>query len=176
MVQKKYSKGFSLIELMVSITIFVILLSIAAPTMSNWMAALRVKDSAESINMALNQARSEALRRNTSVQFSVNSDTSWLIFVPTTGEQVNKKIAQESGATTKVTTIPSNTSMVTLNGLGLVESNSDGSATITHIDVSSTTGQTFIKTSRIVIQGGGNFICDPSVIDTQSYLYCQGEN
>ena len=61
---RKHSNGFTLIELLVTISITTILMCAAAPTMSQ--IAVRSKRDAESaqLAMAIQRARSEAIRRN----------------------------------------------------------------------------------------------------------------
>ena len=67
----KKSDGFTLIEIVVAMTIFVVLTSLAVPNFTNWMRNIRVRAAAESIQSGLNLARMEALRRNTTVRFQL---------------------------------------------------------------------------------------------------------
>ncbi len=59
----KPADGFSLIELMVVVAILGILMSMAAPNFSEWIASQRVRDTAADIHTSLMRARSEAISR-----------------------------------------------------------------------------------------------------------------
>jgi type IV fimbrial biogenesis protein FimT len=60
-------RGFTLIELLVVVTIAAILLGIGVPSMREFMASQRVKNTAFDFAAALLLARSEAVKRNASV-------------------------------------------------------------------------------------------------------------
>ncbi len=61
--------GFTLIELMIGISILAILLAIGTPSLSLWIQNSRIRGAAESIQNGLLDARIEAVRRNTSIKF-----------------------------------------------------------------------------------------------------------
>ena len=65
--QKAPSFGFSLIELLVSITIAAIFSALAAPSFREFVAGQRVKTASYDISYTLTGARSEALKRNLNV-------------------------------------------------------------------------------------------------------------
>ncbi len=58
------SRGFTLIELMVVVTLAAILLGIGLPSFKSFVAGQRVKAAAGEYSMALVFARSEAIKRN----------------------------------------------------------------------------------------------------------------
>lgn len=62
--------GFTLIELMISIAILSILLTLAAPSFTETIANHRVKAAASDLHMSMLKARSEAISRNTDVAIS----------------------------------------------------------------------------------------------------------
>jgi len=64
------NRGFSLIELMVTITIVVLLILMALPSYSQWLTNTRIRNAAESIHNGLQFARNEAVQRNTNVASS----------------------------------------------------------------------------------------------------------
>jgi type IV fimbrial biogenesis protein FimT len=66
-------RGITLIELMVTLGIFAMLAMAAAPSIGTWMQNSKVRASAESIMDGLQQARGEAVSRNTWVRFNLTS-------------------------------------------------------------------------------------------------------
>jgi len=73
MSSRRQAVGLTLIELMVAITIFGLLLVMAAPGLSDWLANLRLRNTAEALGAALQGARSEAVARNSRVRFQLTS-------------------------------------------------------------------------------------------------------
>jgi type IV fimbrial biogenesis protein FimT len=65
------SVGFGLIELLIGIAIFAILFAIALPTFSRLIADVRVRNQSEHILAGLQQAKGEALKRNSTVRFQL---------------------------------------------------------------------------------------------------------
>ena len=62
--------GFTLPELLVAVSIVSILAALAAPSFSSLIASQRARASAADLYLALAKARSEAIKRNTSVTLS----------------------------------------------------------------------------------------------------------
>lgn len=68
--------GFTLIELMVTLAVAGVLLVGAIPLVREWLMNLEIRNAAESIASGLSKARSEAVKRNQPVMFSLVSSTS----------------------------------------------------------------------------------------------------
>lgn len=68
-------RGFSLIELMVTLTLLGIILAAAVPAFGAWTANARVRSVAESIQNGLRLAQSEAMQRNRQVVFALTNAT-----------------------------------------------------------------------------------------------------
>ncbi|MDR2614572.1 MAG: GspH/FimT family pseudopilin [Candidatus Accumulibacter sp.] len=66
-------RGFTLIELVIGISILSILIAMAAPSFSRWIMNMGIRGTAGSLLDGLQLARSEALRRNTTVRFQLTS-------------------------------------------------------------------------------------------------------
>ena len=86
---RPHQRGFTLIELMVTLTLLGVLLGIAIPSFRDFVATQRVKSAAFDLAAALLLARSEAVKRNSDVTVAPVSGTDW-----TTGWTV------KAGATT----------------------------------------------------------------------------
>lgn len=63
--------GFSLVELMVGVSILAVLLALALPSFSEWIRNNQVRMMAESLREGLQLARSEAIKRNTRIRLQL---------------------------------------------------------------------------------------------------------
>lgn len=72
-------RGFTLIEMIVAVTVAVVLLSVAVPSFSSMIARGQLKSAAERLRADLVLARAEASRRNApiSLTFRLADDGSW---------------------------------------------------------------------------------------------------
>jgi type IV fimbrial biogenesis protein FimT len=92
-----FDQGFTLIELMVTIALAAILLSVAVPSFSQLVAKMRVEGLANNLATDLQLARSEALQRRANVSLSTLGDgTGYTI---TTGTTTIKSVSFISGLT-----------------------------------------------------------------------------
>jgi len=146
--------GMTLIELAVTMTILALLLVGAGPSIGAWMRNTQVRNTASSILAGLNQARGEAMRRNTPIRFSLVSladtaamssscalsDTgvSWVVSVrnPTSNCQVPPVTVADSVDYDAAVADPNNPMIVQANAGGVGGKNvvvaaktADGSAT-----------------------------------------------
>ncbi len=78
----KRNLGFTLVELMVTLAVLVILISIAIPSFMNMIQNSRSAALANSIVIALNVARSEAVKRNALVNLCPSSDGATCMAAP----------------------------------------------------------------------------------------------
>lgn len=62
-------RGFTLIELMIAVVLLALLLGLGLPSFSQWLQNSQIRTAADSTLSGLQQARAEAVRRNTLVEF-----------------------------------------------------------------------------------------------------------
>ena len=70
------SSGFTLVEMMIVIGVLGILMAIALPNFSQWIASERVRGAANDLYSGLMMARSEAMKRNVQVDVTRTSGSS----------------------------------------------------------------------------------------------------
>lgn len=73
----KSVKGFTLVELMVTIAVLAIGLSLAVPSFSNLVRSNQAESQNAALVTALNTARSEAVKRGTNVMVAPKDNSDW---------------------------------------------------------------------------------------------------
>jgi len=164
--KSRNESGFTLIELMITITVLAVLLLLGLPSFSEWTTNLRIRTASESVMTGLKTARTEAVRQNTNVTFVIGAaDPNWQVRRADTLELLAQS---DFGTTPVITTLsPADTFGVTFNTLGIAVNNPDGSPPLMQIDL--TVPETLLATAnarnlRINISGGLMKMCDPNVI------------
>lgn len=71
---KQTSSGFTLIELMITIAIMAIIVSIAAPSISTQLANQRVKSTIATLSNALKEAKAESVIRRKSIKMTYHNN------------------------------------------------------------------------------------------------------
>lgn len=182
------NRGFSLIELMITIAVLGIVLMIALPNMGTWLQNTQIRTSAEAMQAGLQLARAEALKRNTTVRFQlVDTLTSactlsaqgpnWVVSIAgtaglceqdasdTAAPQLIQKRAAAEGSPNAV--VLGNATEVQFNGLGRAAVGS-----LTQIDISNPgggacktpAGNEPMRCLRIQVSAGGQVrMCDPGI-------------
>lgn len=64
-------RGFTLVEIIITIAVLGILLMVGVPSMSEWLQNSQIRTAAEIMAQGMQATRAEAVRRNTSVRFSL---------------------------------------------------------------------------------------------------------
>lgn len=78
-------RGFTLIELMVTISIIAMMLGLGFPSFRVWITNAQVRSTADVLQTGLRTAKAEAERRNRNVQFSFTNATPALSATPVAG-------------------------------------------------------------------------------------------
>jgi type IV fimbrial biogenesis protein FimT len=153
-------QGFTLVELMITIAVFVVLIVLAIPSFNQWIANTKIRSTTESILAGFQLARAEAVRMNRGVRITLNADTSWSVTEILSGNVVQTRPAAEGSGNTTMAVTPVAASTVDFNGLGRVTNLTP----ITQVDVDSTViPAASTKELRITINTGGSArACDPS--------------
>ncbi|ABE50787.1 GspH/FimT family pseudopilin [Methylobacillus flagellatus] len=165
--------GFTLVELVVTLTILTILLAMAAPSFREMLLNFQIRSAAEGLNTGLQIARAEAIRRNVNVVFTLSSNATWTVGcqvvvadadndgVEDCPEVIQGKQSAEGAVSINVEVVPAGAHSVTFNGLGRVTFNNDGSNVMRQLDIAANEGNG--RNLRILIRGGSVHFCDPSI-------------
>lgn len=169
------ARGFSLIELMIAISIFVLLVVLAGPMYGEFIANTNIRNAGESMLNGVRLAQAQALRSNLDTVFTLNG-TGWSV---TTDDPDNPgtPLFQEDYALTEganqatITPTPAGIKTVTFGGLGrVVYPNDDPALSLQALDITNTIVSTS-RPLRIVVAnrtgGIGTKLCDPAVPATE---------
>jgi len=128
-------KGFTLVELIITLAIASILLSMAVPSFTTTIKNNRLTTQANELISSINYARSEAIRRGTSVSLtsaSVNWHTGWVI-ADNNDTTIRNHEAFDSGSS-----LVGSAATVTYRGTGFI----NAAAAITYTLCDDRTGET----------------------------------
>jgi type IV fimbrial biogenesis protein FimT len=168
--------GLTLIELMIAIAILGLVVTFALPSYSTWIQNTQVRNAAEAIQNGMRLARTEAVRRNTMVQFVMGAGAAWTVnaidAAGVVAEQIQSHNASDGTSTATLTLFSgsppvadSTATRLTFNGLGRVIANPGGAATLTQVAVdSSVLAEGDSRELQINVGVGGDVrMCDPHV-------------
>jgi type IV fimbrial biogenesis protein FimT len=194
------TRGFTIIEVLVVITVIGILLAVGLPSYAIWAQNLRIRSAAESVQNGLQIARATAIARNTQAILVFRNDgngnccsLSYFVYTvpnpgappadwqdpdagppPPDGADIIRRhnAADDAGGT--ATTFKNGNYMVTFSPLGATAPNPDGSNRLEVIGITSATSTDGgIRPLRIVINPGGSTrMCDPKVTDPADARVC----
>lgn len=169
-------RGFTLIEVGITLAILAMLIALGLPSFSTWIGNTQIRSGAEAVQNGIQLARAEAVRRNLSTQFLLTDTadmppgTGWNVTVVSSGEVVQTRSKKEGSPNATVVLTPLGSTTLTFNGMGRVIANADGSASITQIDVANPGGGLCeadggtMRCLQIRVGLGGNVrMCDPKV-------------
>lgn len=128
-------KGFSMMELMIVITLIGILIAIAAPSIIAYRQTLDYRTTARSIASILRQAKSQAIKNNLEQRVVISSAGYGI----QAGDRAYNSTSGGWGSTTNFTTIPSSVITTPLTTLQFTPNGTASFAGTVHIQ--DTTGQ-----------------------------------
>jgi type IV fimbrial biogenesis protein FimT len=148
-------RGFTLVEMMTVLAVVAILLTVAAPSFSDFIVTQRIRNASYELFADLSYARSEALKRNGTVDVASASGTSawaggWTISVTASGTTTTLR-SHAAFPDSMVITGPSNALSFARDGrttLGL------GAAEATFV-IDDTAGKTTIPSRTIQVNASG---------------------
>lgn len=163
--------GFSLIELMITLTLLGILLMLGMPVFSAWITNTQIRTAAESIANGLQVARNEAVRRNAPVRLvkGAGTDSSWTVGCvaaapgcPDTNAIQFRSAGEGSSGAITVTASDGNT--VVFDNFGMRTAPVPGAGTIISFAVDTTSlPSADSRDLRVTVDAGGNVrMCDPN--------------
>jgi type IV fimbrial biogenesis protein FimT len=187
------ARGFTMIELLITVTVLGIVLMLGLPNISAWLQNTQIRNSADAMVAGLQFARAEALRRNRPVRFNLvdTLDAScslaaggphWVVSMADPSSKCNvdasdavdpfilqKRSSQEGSQNAA---IGASGSSVTFNGLG----SAGGSL---QIGVSNPSGGSCqsaagpMRCLQVVVSASGSVrMCDPAVSDAADPRKC----
>lgn len=146
-------RGFSLIEIAVTLVIFAFLMASAMPNLSSWLRNAKLRSQAEAMQSGLQRARDEAVRRNRQITF-------WL--VTPSGLTFNSSCRVASSGNSWVVSATSPDSAC--DSITLIPSGSDaaphhlGGESGNSISVSGTTSDGTTAASSVTFDGFGRVV------------------
>jgi type IV fimbrial biogenesis protein FimT len=172
-------RGFTIIEIGISLMILGILLALGLPSFSTWIGNTQIRSGGEAVLNGIQLARSEAVRRNLATQFVLTEaaatppTTGWTVQVMNSAgavtETVQTRSYNEGSPNAQVIMTPGAATTLTFNGMGRVVANADASPPITQIDlVNPGSGACEVdggtmRCLQIRVGTGSVRMCDPKV-------------
>lgn len=162
-------RGLSLIELMITIAIFVILALMAFPQYSTWLASQQVRAATESVVAGIQVAQGEAVKRNAPVRYVLDPAVGWEVQLVSDDSVIRSATFHEGSPKVSLTATPVGTTTVVFDGLGRVlDKDQAPLASRITFDVDTTTGFSGVRKLRVVIDtaaatGVGIRTCDPKL-------------
>lgn len=156
-------RGFSLLELVVAMTIMGVLLARGIPTATGWVQNSQIRTAAEAVQNGLQVARQQAIQLNTKVKFALTG-SDWAITVVNSATAIQSRVnivdtpnASVSGSQTEIV----------FNGLGRVSPAPTGPI---FFNVTNPKGGdcaasgSGMRCMNVTVQSGGQIrMCDPKL-------------
>ena len=177
-------RGFTLIELMIAVVIAAFLILLAGPMYADFIANSRIRNAGEALLNGVRQTQAEAVRRNTPAWFVLDPLVGYKIYATNPDDgladdgsdsshpwPVTPFVFADHGAANVAVTGFGNLTTVTFDGLGRIIPNADATASLTRMDITSTSSSiSGLRNLRVAVtalgSGGGTKLCDPAMAST----------
>lgn len=168
--RKSVSRGFTLLEVLIVVTIAAIVLALGIPSFQNTIVSNRLTTTANAFVSTYNEARIRAIRRNSAVQFcgSTTTTNGTAVMGTACGSVAGATFMLDAGGTTatKVAESPAVPSGVTLtsavavrfNGQGFARAAAGGTAPYTGLLLDLSTNRLSVNNRRCVYLTTGSII------------------
>lgn len=167
-------KGFTLIELVVTIVVLMAVSTIAIPAFQSSIGNAQIRTVAESIRNGLQQARAEAIKRNTRIKFTLQSNSAWQFGCMTEASGCPALIVQKSakeGSSDNIT-LSADSYTAVFSSFGTRDPATAAGLTVVNISNSQVSSNE-LRALRVVLNAGGNSrMCDPAVTETGDPRAC----
>ncbi|MEP7328375.1 MAG: GspH/FimT family pseudopilin [Betaproteobacteria bacterium] len=171
------NRGFTLIEMMIALAVAVLLLIMAAPSYSVWVADSQIRAAAESIVSGMRYAQAEAVKRNESVVLILDPTTGsggWQV-QDAAGTTLQVAVFAEGARLAQFVTTPATATQTTFNPFGgITNPNVDLTLPVREIAISHSAVSSGTRPLTVLVGGGrtGIKVCDPAVSDSTSPRFC----
>lgn len=166
MLNRSRQRAFTLIEMLITIAIFAVLAALAAPAFSVLLANAQIRTASQAVFDGLQLARTEAIRRNARVIFTLSNQSAWAVTMESDGSTVQSRPAGEGSLAVTIAVTPALATKATFDGLGRLQPNTDASPALAQLDVSvpaSVVPAGSAHPLRLTLAGGGAVrLCDPA--------------
>lgn len=160
--------GFTIVELMVTVSVIAVLIAIAAPPMRSFIENARIRATSESLQNGLALARAESVRQNRNVEFAILA-SGWEVRIPGAATPLHAASGKEGYGSLDLTVAPAGADRITFNAFGRTVANANGSAPVTSFDIEAENPPSsgIYRPLRVQIQAtGAPRLCKPSAAST----------
>ena len=169
---RRRQRGVTIIELVIGLVVVSVLLALGIPSFKSWMINSQIRNASEAVLNGIQLARANAIQQNRLMVFDLKNGATpvnWRVYLDgnsASGPDIQKWTADEGAKNTVLTPGAGSGTIVTFNGLGQRVANSDGSAMLTQIAVtSSASSSAEIRSLNVVIGASGSIkMCDPDPV------------